>query len=127
MRDLEAGGISCPGRAKRDTDLGPARDRRVNARKSGKPDLRGTQGRHDETFQCPLILPCNSWVPGLRSPGSSPGSLARDTRAGARTTRAKSRRAQRTVAHTAFTMSNSAVFFVPAARCCARVRRLLRI
>jgi hypothetical protein len=41
---------------------------------------------------------------------------------GARTTRAKSRRAKRTVGrHSRFTMSNSAVFFVPAARLCVRV------
>ena len=42
--------------------------------------------------------------------------------------RAPSRRALRTVGrHSRFTMSNSAVLFVPAARCCARVCGLLRI
>ena len=42
--------------------------------------------------------------------------------------RAPSRRAQRTVGRQSrFTMSNSAVFFVPAARCFARVCGLLRI
>ena len=39
-----------------------------------------------------------------------------------------SRRAQRTVGrHSRFTMSNSAVFFVPAARCCTRVSPSLRL
>ena len=35
--------------------------------------------------------------------------------------RTRSRRAHEPLAVAAFTMSNSAVFFVPAARCCARV------
>ena len=47
---------------------------------------------------------------------------------GTREERAKSRRAKRTVGrHSRFTMSNSAVLFVPAARCCARVCASLRM
>ena len=54
-----------------------------------------------------------------------PGS--RCARPDTRGERAKSRRAKRTVGrHSRFTMSNSAVLFVPAARCCARVCASLR-
>ena len=92
-----ASAASALARAERDTDLGPARDRRVNARKSGKPDLRGPSARIAK--RDPLASP---WVPGL-------AALARDTMVPS------------DAACPFLTMSNSAVFFVPAARCCARV------
>ena len=80
----------CPGRAQRDTDLGPARDRHVNARKSGKPDLRGPRG--DTTRRFNVHRFCRV-TPGSRIFAPASPSLVRDTRVG----RAKSRRAQRTV------------------------------
>ena len=51
---------------------------------------------------------CRSWIPGL-------AALARDTSVRRRGARSEP------LAVTVFTMSNSAVLFVPAARCCARV------
>ena len=63
-------------------------------------------------------------TPGSRVFAPASPSLVRDTRVGG----ARSRGARsEPLAVVVFTMSNSAVFFVPAARCCARVRRLPRI
>ena len=87
---------SCPGRAKRDP---------------------GPRGGTTARFNCPSILPCSPWVPALRSltlarPGHE-STVARDSdRPSVRCT----------PTHLSnLTMSNSAVFFVPAARLCARV------
>ena len=64
----------------------------------------------------------------LRSVVSPLGPGSRCARPDTRGERAKSRRAKRTVGrHSRFTMSNSAVLFVPAARCCARVCPSLRM
>jgi hypothetical protein len=60
--------LSCPGR------VSVERERRS-----------GTQGDTTGGFNCLSSLPCSPWDPDLRSPGSSPGSLVRDTEvAGAR-------------------------------------------
>jgi hypothetical protein len=55
-----------------------------------------------------------------------PGSGSRCARPGHERGRATSRRAHEPLAVVVFTMSNSAVLFVPAARCCARVCPSLR-
>jgi hypothetical protein len=56
-----ASGARALTRAERDTDLGLARDRRVNARMSGKPDLRGPSSRIAKRH--PLVSPLG---PGSR-------------------------------------------------------------
>ena len=88
--------VSCPGRVKR-------------ARLRERNETRDARARHDGTFQ--LSVDCAVKLLGPGSRFARPGHE-----------RAKSRRAKRTVGRQSqLTMSNSAVFFVPAARCCARV------
>ena len=90
--------VSCPGRVQR-APLARAEREPGSSARSAK--------RH------PVMSPLGpgSSLADARSPG---------TREGARTTRANSR-LDEPLAVAVFTMSNSAVFFVPAARCCARV------
>jgi hypothetical protein len=79
-------------------------------RKSGKPDLRGPSAKSAKRVTgAGCDSSCRSWVPGL-------AALARDT--GVRDPGARSDRWPQSL----LTISNSAVFFVPAPRLCVGVR-----
>jgi hypothetical protein len=111
-----ADAFSCPGRAKR----APLRERN-ETRDPAQESRSAIHSCRPRSTQVGFTRLASS---NCRS-RASPRSVSRYARPGHE--RAKSRLAHEPLAVAAFTMSNSAVLFVPAARCCARVSPSLRM